>query len=234
MGELIDITGQRFNRLIVINRDNEKQKWKCKCDCGNYCFVSGTALRKNQTKSCGCLNLEKTIERNHNKKIYNIYDLSGEYGIGYDSKGNEFYFDISDYDLIRDYTWRVNNKGYVVAIIGNKEIKMHRLITNCNNDVFIDHIHGNRNDNRRSELRVCTQEDNAKNRRINNNNTTGAKGITILPSGKYFARIQCNGDRITIGTFDTIKEAADAYDKKAIELFGEYARLNNYNEQLGG
>lgn len=46
MGELIDITGQRFNRLIVIDRDNEKQKWKCKCDCGNYCFVSGTALRK--------------------------------------------------------------------------------------------------------------------------------------------------------------------------------------------
>lgn len=122
MGELIDITGQRFNRLIVIDRDNEKQKWKCKCDCGNYCFVSGTALRKNQTKSCGCLNLEKLIERNHNKKIYNIYDLSGEYGIGYDLKGNEFYFDIADYDLIRDYTWRVNNKGYVVAIIGNKEV----------------------------------------------------------------------------------------------------------------
>lgn len=160
----------------------------------------------------------------------NTYDLSGEYGIGYDLKGNEFYFDIADYDLIKDYTWRVNNKGYVVAIIDNKEIKMHRLITNCNNDAFIDHIHGNRNDNRRSELRVCTQEDNAKNRRINNNNTTGAKGVIILPSGRYLARIQCNGDRITIGTFDTIKEAADAYDKKAIELFGEYARLNNYNE----
>lgn len=56
---VIDITGQRFGLLEAIEptdqRNNNKVVWKCKCDCGNICYVSGTRLRNGDTKSCGCL-----------------------------------------------------------------------------------------------------------------------------------------------------------------------------------
>ena len=91
MGRIIDLTGQRFNKLTVIEktdkRKNRQVVWKCKCDCGNITYVVGQALRTGHTKSCGCLNYEKDnsslinqkfgkikvlkrSEKNLNKKIY--------------------------------------------------------------------------------------------------------------------------------------------------------------------
>ena len=62
MGKLIDLTGQRFGRLIVIERvgtsDVGSATWRCLCDCGNEIIVSSHSLRTNNTKSCGCLKLE--------------------------------------------------------------------------------------------------------------------------------------------------------------------------------
>lgn len=57
MGKLIDLTNQKFNLLTVISKieGSSPVKWKCKCDCGNFCEVSGNNLRNNHTKSCGCL-----------------------------------------------------------------------------------------------------------------------------------------------------------------------------------
>ena len=91
MGRIIDLTGQRFNKLTVIEKTDERKNrqvvWKCKCDCGNITYVVGQALRTGPTKSCGCLNYEKDnsslinqkfgkikvlkrSEKNLNKKIY--------------------------------------------------------------------------------------------------------------------------------------------------------------------
>ena len=58
MSEVIDLTGQRFNRLIVIEPSrtkNGKYAWKCRCDCGNYIIAVGAQLKNGNTKSCGCL-----------------------------------------------------------------------------------------------------------------------------------------------------------------------------------
>lgn len=97
MGKAKDLTGQRFGRLTVIERVEDYvspkgkkfSKWLCKCDCGNSCIVVGRNLtKKNGTKSCGCYAQECT-RKSKNKKN-NTYDLSGEYGIGYTSKGEEF------------------------------------------------------------------------------------------------------------------------------------------------
>ena len=68
MAKAIDLTGQRFNRLIVIERDVEKKDksrqawWKCKCDCGNELSVRGQSLRSGNTQSCGCYGFEKRVE----------------------------------------------------------------------------------------------------------------------------------------------------------------------------
>lgn len=61
-----DMTGQRFERLVVIGYADSRGKranWLCQCDCGNQTTVSGKSLRQGTTKSCGCLNRDKTRER---------------------------------------------------------------------------------------------------------------------------------------------------------------------------
>lgn len=62
----LDLTGQRFNRLIVLEEDFSKKRvaWKCQCDCGNTTIVTSDALRGGTTQSCGCLQRERAIEAN--------------------------------------------------------------------------------------------------------------------------------------------------------------------------
>lgn len=67
MSKFIDLTGQKFGRLIVIDSEGKDKwgqyKWLCKCDCGNYVKVGGCCLRRGTSRSCGCLSKEKVIER---------------------------------------------------------------------------------------------------------------------------------------------------------------------------
>lgn len=66
MGKLIDLTGQKFGRLTVLNRSYTKNKviyWDCQCDCGTQITVRGDSLRKGNTKSCGCLRKELQTKR---------------------------------------------------------------------------------------------------------------------------------------------------------------------------
>ena len=67
MSKLIDLTGQRFGRLTVIERaenaGNKQIRWLCKCDCGGKVTVRGDHLRSSYVLSCGCLNRENTSKR---------------------------------------------------------------------------------------------------------------------------------------------------------------------------
>ena len=68
MEKFIDLTGQRFGRLVVIERAANSNagsaRWNCMCDCGGKATVVGGGLRSGHTKSCGCIKNEKTAERN--------------------------------------------------------------------------------------------------------------------------------------------------------------------------
>lgn len=77
MSKTIDLTGQKFNRLTVLYRNGSsggKAKWHCKCDCGEECDVIGQYLRNGHTKSCGCLQKERTGEVARN----NALNLKGQ------------------------------------------------------------------------------------------------------------------------------------------------------------
>jgi hypothetical protein len=105
----------------------------------------------------------------------------------------------------------------------------------------IDHIDGNGLNNCRSNLRLCDRSQNSCNKKLRSNSSTGYKGVayryssyvrkdgTPTPSKKpWTAYIKPkNSKRITIGYYETAEEAAKAYDEKAKELFGQFARLNN-------
>lgn len=74
MGTLVDLTGERFERLEalrVVGTDKRGEKiWECYCECGTFCNVLGSNLRAGHTKSCGCLNREKTGDRNYKHGMY--------------------------------------------------------------------------------------------------------------------------------------------------------------------
>ena len=162
--------------------------------------------------------------------------------------------DDEDYDLVNQYKWHVhegkngrlyartnidhpsgerrmrNISGYWANCKKQTSICMHQLINKTPKGMYTDHkVPENTLDNRRSNLRTSTNQQNCANRGINKNNTHGFKGITYDGRKKitpWTARIGHKGKRIYIGNYKTPEEAARAYDKKAIKLNGEFACLN--------
>lgn len=79
------------------------------------------------------------------------------YGIGYDSKENEFYFDLDDYNVIKDIYWSKNQNGYFRGCSNGKEIALHRIIMGVEDEkLYVDHINHERADNRKNNLRIVT------------------------------------------------------------------------------
>lgn len=114
-----DLIGRTFGRLKVIKQVEDHIQsngrhvamWECICSCEdhNTVFVIGDSLKGGKTTSCGCLHKECISKIGIDNKIGNQYDLSGEYGVGWTSNTNkEFYFDLEDYDKIKEYTWYEN------------------------------------------------------------------------------------------------------------------------------
>lgn len=136
------------------------------------------------------------------------------------------------YEYLIQWKWYAHNmSGKYYAnrrdVITNKTILMHREILGAKKGDIIDHKNGDPLDNRACNLRLCTSKQNSRNSKIHKNNTTGYKGIVLhKPTGKYHSRIVLDGKKLSLGYFDNPVDAALAYDKKALELFGEFAFLN--------
>lgn len=234
----LDLNGKRFGRLTIIKRvenrilpsGQKRSQWLCKCDCGNYATVLGYMLTSGNTQSCGCLHNEAFARA---RKKYNTYDLSGEYGVGYTTKGDEFYFDLEDYDKIKDYCWTIQNNGYVTAYCPTtmNRILLHRLIMNCdNNNLYIDHIHGNktRNDNRKSNLRTATPSQNTMNKPLLKNNTSGVTGVSWNKrKGEWESYITIDDKRKGLGYFSNFDDAVAARKDAEEKYFGEYSYDNS-------
>jgi hypothetical protein len=145
------------------------------------------------------------------------------------TKGKESVVSDQDYDRLNQHKWfaKQDNKGnwYACRVENEHLIQMHREIMNAPDDMKVDHQDGDGLHNWRENLRVCTNAENSRNRRINKNNTTGYKGVT-LERGRYRARIKVLYRLIDAGLYDTPIEAAHAYDQAARKHHGPFARLN--------
>jgi hypothetical protein len=136
--------------------------------------------------------------------------------------------DAADYEWLSKLTWRVTGgySSYACCKIANKTVYMHRLIMNPPQGMVVDHINGSRWDNRRSNLRVCTQAENLRNRR-KAGGTSRFKGVFWhIRRHKWLAVIGHMGKSIQLGFFEDEVAAARAYDRAAKERFGQYAHLN--------
>lgn len=105
---------------------------------------------------------------------------------------------------------------------------MHREVMGVNDPkVEIDHKNRNKLCNERWNLRICTTSQNQANRQApGKNKTSQYKGVRLHKQGKWEARITHKYNVIQIGLFDIENDAAIAYNNKALELFGEFAYLN--------
>jgi hypothetical protein len=91
----------------------------------------------------------------------------------------------------------------------------------------VDHINGNRLDNRRENLRLCNSNGNNQNARLASHNTSGYKGVSWCKKWKKFqVRIWLNNRQRYLGSFTSALEAAQAYDTAARSMYGTFARLN--------
>lgn len=138
--------------------------------------------------------------------------------------------DNDDFARINELSWCFSNGYASKKTRGNKNLFMHTLIMDCPKGMKIDHKNGDGLDNRRSNLRFCTQQQNTFNQKLSKSNTSGYKGVCYFPYGKrlkrWVAKINIDGKQKHLGYFLTAKEAALAYNKGAVKYFGEFSRLN--------
>ncbi len=250
----LNLIGQRFERLVVLERAEDevdkksgkhKTRWLCQCDCGNKKIVRGASLTNGRIRSCGCLHKETCKKLGESKKgicvKHNKYDLeSFDYGIGYTSNGDPFYFDKEDYDLIKDTDWhfggRLENRRYLRGLYNGKDICMHRLIMGVldNPNVVVDHVRANsQNDNRKENLRITTQARNCCNRNISKNNTSGCTGVSFSKrNNKYNAYIRVNGKQVSLGNYIKLDDAIKARKQAEEKYYGEYSFDNSNKEMI--
>lgn len=142
-------------------------------------------------------------------------------------RGYSYLIDDSDFDTVSQHSWCRAAGGYLHSSINKKHTYLHRWLLQAKRNQQVDHINGNKADNRRSNLRLCSS--------IENNWNTKSKGKTSKYRGvcrcrnKWQSRIRIgNGTRIWLGVFNTEEEAAEAYRTAEIKYHGEFA----YNEEL--
>jgi hypothetical protein len=142
--------------------------------------------------------------------------------------------DEADYDLVMAHQrWKADRHGRTYYAVVNLwsggecvgAVRMHRLI--LPGAEMVDHINGDGLDNRRCNLRVATNMQNQWNAGRRADNSSGYKGVSLRrATGKWYAYIRVNGFQHSLGFHDTAEHAARARDAAALEMHGEFARLN--------
>ena len=152
------------------------------------------------------------------------------------SGGQVVIVDNADYDYLSRWKWHLSSTGYAVRsthsyVDGKRKhhyVLMHRHLVSAEKGMIADHINRNKLDNRRENLRIVTHSQSLANRGKNKNGVTSKfRGVWIdRKRMKFAAAIKKDRKYIHIGYFDCQKDAARAYNEKALALFGEHAGLN--------
>lgn len=138
--------------------------------------------------------------------------------------------DDEDYDFLSQWKWHINT-GYAARMspLVNKKrsvILMHRIIMSASDDKHVDHINGNRLDNRRDNLRICTRSENMMNRE-KKCGSSKYKGVHYNKRGKFWrAGITYNNKYYYLGSYVSEIDAAKAYNSAALKYFKQFSRPN--------
>lgn len=132
--------------------------------------------------------------------------------------------DLEDVNKCKKHKWFFNKEREQVGTrIKRKILLLHRYLLNAKKGQYVDHINHDTLDNRKSNLRICTNQENAFNTKLYNTNKSGCKGVYYHKTNKnWYTQIRHNGKTQNIGSFKTKKEAIIARIKKEKELFGDF------------
>lgn len=148
------------------------------------------------------------------------------------TQGQEAIVDDWWYDYLMQWKWYARWDKHTLGYYANrcditggirKNISMHRVVAKTPDGMDCDHIHHNTLDNRESELRNVTNSQNAMNKRLVKNNTTGVTGV-MRNGGNYKAQLMFQGRYVLNKTFKTIEEATKARKEAEKKYFGEFAK----------
>lgn len=245
-GHKTDLTGTRFGMLTVVGKaPTQRDKkggyigcWYCVCDCQlklpeterEIITLPTTRLRSGNTKSCGCFQKVCCIKQNK-------YEINGDVVKMYDSKDRTFLIDLDDLNKALKYCWTVNSRGYVVgatrADVGKKGLRLHRYLMNCTDaNLVVDHINHNPSDNRKANLRVCTQHQNMYNQRPNTRNKTGVRGVRFCKQmNKWEVRFKHDGKERVLGYFENIADAIALRKQYEEKYYGEFCNHEQFKEK---
>lgn len=232
MQKLTDLTGLTFGKLKVlkkgepyVRKDGKREtRWLCECQCQDKAIrnVRGSDLKSGHTKSCGCTRAKSLRKRSKG----NDYSLSGDVVVKMSNSNNEMLCGSDFWGKYKDSSWSEDTvTGYARASRDGEVVYAHRiLMPDSSKDKFVDHINGNKLDNRKTNLRYVTPKQSMMNVSRKDSNA-GVKGVHFNKNiGKYEAYIH-DEEKIHLGIFETLSEARVAREEAEAKLYGEYGEL---------
>lgn len=162
------------------------------------------------------------------------------------SQGKVALVSIEDYERVSQFKWtaaKVTRKGRLMGYYAMRgiwfpkekklrRVYLHRFILDAPDGLEVDHKNRDGLDCRRDNLRLATSSQNRANRaKLKLGNRYRGVWRLSRDTSRWTGQVQHKWKRIHLGIFATEEEAARAYDKKALELFGEFAQLNFPNEK---
>lgn len=203
------------------------------CDhCGDIFSTNSTDLKRGWGKYCSrrCLGLAKLTTAN---AVRHSFALSRQLDVANQPATHRLLnlrdrlvrVSIEDFDEVIRHAWYVGANGYCTTRLSGKLVTMHRFIMRAGFGELVDHINGDRLDNRRSNLRFVSVRTNAVNSARRVNGSSKFKGV-VRKRKRWCATISPSRTSVYIGVYSDESEAAWMYDQYAIALYGDDARLN--------
>ena len=235
------LIGETFGdgRLLVLEQAEDyirpssgrhEAMYHVRCSCGNEFDVLAYSLISGNTTSCGCYYKAMRGEYGKKNKKYNSYVIRDNYVIFYTQKNEPFLVSIEDFGKVKDICWHRTKYGYFMGHFNNKLIFLHRLITDCPDDMVVDHKEGSDYlyDNRRSNLRIVTPAENAMNMRLRKDNTSGVTGVAWSEANqKWIVQICVDGKMVYLGYYVDFNEAVAVREAAEDKYFGKHSFKNS-------
>ena len=216
-----DVVGRLTLQKRFYDSKKETWRWHCTCACGKETAPLEGNLRNGYMKSCGSCG----------KNIY-LSCTDGKTAEIVSTNNFHFYVDKEDLQLVKTKKWHVvTSQSEIRTVISSDRTYLHHLLLGNHKGLEIDHIDGDRLNNRRSNLRICTHQQNQCNQPLQRNNTSGVAGVRYYrPRHKFVARIKVSQYDLHLGYYHTLLEATQARNEGMRLMFGEYARMNDIPE----
>ena len=225
--------GERYNNWTIVEYANDRidsankhhKRALCRCDCG-YVAEKDLYKIKNGAKMCKACYLKVLPSKGIPfESKTNRYEFRNDHIIGHANNSNNYFIaDIEDYNKIQNHCWYETNNRWSTTI-NNNRVLMHRFLLDFeDSNLVVDHINRIPNDNRKKNLRVCCQAENAKNRSLNKNNKSGFTGVYFDKIvNAWIAYISCDNKRKYLGQFKLKEDAIKTRQEFENIMFGEFS-----------